>query len=242
MCGVKIQTDKDGDTKMSATTSVNSKNRVCQGEIFYIMPEGEMPDENTFYGGRPAVIVSNDMINEYNGVVSVVYLTTHPAELLPTYVPINKTTRNSWAICDQITTVSKRRIGKFVAQCSSHEMENIQKAIALAITSDIANFSRKNAESLLKLWSEAIANSATTDEISEYPLEDFETPDKEAKPTDKPADEIELKPDTAVSVPSAVTPAPTNMDAYAACIKMQAERDTYKEMYEQLLTRILSAK
>lgn len=227
---------------MSATTPVNAKSRVCQGEIFYIMPEGEIPDENTFYGGRPAVIVTNDMINEYNGVISVVYLTTHPAEQLPTFVPISKTAKKSWAICDQVTTVSKRRIGKYVAQCSQKEMENIQKAIALTFTMDVAEFHRKNVEDTLKIWGDLIARSATSDEISEYPLEDFETPDENVQSADDSAVGIPASLDTAVSVPVPTMPNTANTDAYVACIKLQAERDTYKSMYEELLTRLINSK
>lgn len=216
---------------MSATTSVNSKSRICQGEIFYIMPYGETPDTSTFYGGRPAIIISNDMINEYNGVVSVIYLTRHILNKLPTHVMINATTQRSWAICDQITTVSKKRIGKYVGQCSQFEIENIRKAIGVSLTTDTEYLKNKNIEEALKLYADNLKASATEDEISEYPVEDFETPEPEA--------EIKTEPkQSKTKEPITETTEPVNDNA-ADIIRLQIERDTYKNMYEQLLSKLI---
>jgi len=83
-----------------------------RGEIYYI--------ENSFATtgseqrpGRPAVIVSNDNNNERSTTVEVVYLTTQPKTDLPTHVLIRSLSRESTAICEQITTVAMERIGTF---------------------------------------------------------------------------------------------------------------------------------
>lgn len=219
---------------MSATTSINSRSRICQGEIFYIMPYGETSDNTTFYGGRPAIIISNDMINEYNGVVSVIYLTRHIINKLPTHVVINATTQRSWAICDQITTVSKKRIGKYVGQCSQFEMENIRKAIGVSFTVDAEYLKNKNIEEALKLYAENLKAGATEDEISEYPVEDFETPEPETETKTEPKQSKTEEPIAAV-----VNPVNDNT---ADLIRLQIERDTYKNMYEQLLGKLIDNK
>lgn len=233
---------------MSATTSVNSKSRICQGEIFYIMPYGETADTSTFYGGRPAIIISNDMINEYNGVVSVIYLTRHLLNKLPTHVVINATTQRSWAICDQISTVSKKRIGKYVGQCSQFEMESIKKAISVALSADINDFKSKNIEEVLKLYAENLKAGATDDEISEYPVEDFETPDREKLKLEKTnIPDKSLSDHDVNEKPAANNNGNENLtdieyidEKTANIIRLQAERDTYKNMYEQLLSRLIN--
>lgn len=216
---------------MSATTKIISKNRICQGEIFYVMPEGETPDADTFYGGRPAVIVSNDMLNEFKGVVTVAFLTRHTREHLPTDVKIMATTVPSWAVCDQLTTVSKRRIGKYIGQCSQIEMENIKQAIAICLTMDIDNLNRKNIESALELWKANLQETSTTDEITEYPIEDFETKDTDEKENKKT---IELTKNNTNEKQNDVAIDITVMPEY---IKLLAERDVYKSMVEKLLVK-----
>lgn len=245
---------------MSATTTNDSKSRICQGEIFYIMPYGETSDSTTFYGGRPAIVISNDMVNEYNGVVSVIFLTRHLLNKLPTHVSINATPQRSWAICDQITTVSKKRIGKYIGQCSQYEMESIKKAICVAISTDIGNLNTKNIEETLKLYAENLKAGATDDEISEYPIEDFETPESETlsvdtKPNPVPAEtlkateSVKSKETDSKSVPENSKSADAypidkqntdrSVEQSTDIIKIQTERDIYKNMYEQLLGKII---
>lgn len=246
---------------MSATTTNDSKSRICQGEIFYIMPYGETSDSTTFYGGRPAIVISNDMVNEYNGVVSVIFLTRHLLNKLPTHVSINATPQRSWAICDQITTVSKKRIGKYIGQCSQYEMENIKKAVCVAISTDIDNLNTKSIEETLTLYAENLKAGATDDEISEYPIEDFETPESETlsvetKPNPAPAktlkaaESVKSKETDNKSVPENSKSVDTNsvdkqntncfVEQSADIIKIQTERDIYKNMYEQLLGKIIN--
>ena len=57
-------------------------NRIKRGEVFYVnkVPAQYMSEQEA---GRPAVIVSNDMNNEYSEVVEVVYLTTKVKTDLP---------------------------------------------------------------------------------------------------------------------------------------------------------------
>lgn len=225
---------------MSATTRILSKSRIAQGEIFYIMPLGEQPDHDTFYGGRPAVVISNDMINEFNGVVSVIYLTTNPSENLPTHVAVNATMRKSWAICDQITTVSKKRIGKYVGQLNTKELEDVKRAICTTLLIDYTDINKKSIEDMLNAWSEAIKRTATTDEISEYPVEDFETaePQPDEKQTTSVSTEAKTTPQKQTIIPQIDNI--TDITTSPEYIKLLAERDIFKSLYTDLMKNMLS--
>lgn len=102
-----------------------------RGDIYYV-------ERSVFTGseqasGRPAVIVSNDKNNEHSDTVEVVYLTTQPKKDLPTHVVIRSASRESIAICEQITTVAKERIGSFKGSVTEAEMMNIEIAMLVSL-------------------------------------------------------------------------------------------------------------
>lgn len=102
-----------------------------RGDIYYV-------ERSTFAGseqaaGRPAVIVSNNKNNEHSDTVEVVYLTTQPKNDLPTHVLIRSLSRESIAICEQITTVSKERMGNYKGRVTDSEMMNIEIAMLVSL-------------------------------------------------------------------------------------------------------------
>ena len=110
------------------------ENDIYRGDIFYI-------DYGQYTGseqraGRPGIIVSNDMNNVHSTTVEVVYLTTQPKEDLPTHVLVRSTNKVSTALCEQITTVSKERVGKYLASCTEVEMQAIDRAIMVSLQID----------------------------------------------------------------------------------------------------------
>lgn len=93
--------------------------RVYRGEIYYIHETEGTGSEQT--GGRPGIIISNDIGNEHSPVVIIVYLTTQEKKTLPTHVKINTATRPSIALCEQIETIYKGRIGNYIGQITDTE-------------------------------------------------------------------------------------------------------------------------
>ncbi|WP_195985359.1 type II toxin-antitoxin system PemK/MazF family toxin [Clostridium sp. D33t1_170424_F3] len=174
-----------------------------RGELYYVEPYQTTGSEQR--AGRPAIIVSNDMNNNYSGTVEVVYLTTQPKNDLPTHVTIRSTGRLSTALCEQITSVSKDRLGERICELTSDELRQID--IALSVSLAIMDI--------------------------EPPAEKPPEPEKEPSPTNTPL--------------PAPTPAPVQPSTcpdevqHAAYIKVSAERDIYKQLYESLLARALPA-
>lgn len=104
---------------------------VCRGEIYHIHRAETVGHEQR--GDRPAVIVSNNTGNEHSPVVEVVYLTTQDKNPLPTHVQIRSSPRYSIAMCEQIVTVDKSRLGDFLGRATEDEMQRIDKALAVSL-------------------------------------------------------------------------------------------------------------
>lgn len=104
--------------------------KIARGDIFIVKNQKAYGHEQN--NSRPAVIVSNDLNNKYSSTVEVVYLTTKSKKDLPTHVSIVGRTMSK-ALCEQITTVDKRRLGDFVRTCTEKEMKEIDKAIAISL-------------------------------------------------------------------------------------------------------------
>ena len=102
---------------------MHTENEYHRGEIFFIN-EGESSGSEQG-GARPGIIVSNDVGNKHAPIVEVVYLTSREKKLMPTHVRIKSSPIPSIALCEQIETVYKKRIGKYLAKATMDEMKRI---------------------------------------------------------------------------------------------------------------------
>ena len=151
-----------------------------RGEIYYIDREfTEVGSE--MRAGRPAIIVSNEANNENAEIVEVVYLTTQPKKDLPTHVAIRSTKYKSTAICEQITTVAKKRIGEYCGTCTDNEMIAVENAMMVSLGIDYGDGDYYDEEE------DAPSNALISDEL----------------------------------------------------VRVNAERDTYKKLYESLVTKLI---
>lgn len=107
---------------------------MLRGEIYYIQRRDTIGDE--IAKNRPAIIVSNDILNTTSEVVEVVYLTTQPKRDLPTHVTINSTGVQAVALCEQVDHVYKGLVEKYCARCTLEEMAAIDKALAVSLGLD----------------------------------------------------------------------------------------------------------
>lgn len=125
---------------------------------------------------RPAVIVSNNLLNATSGVVEVVYLTTSPRKELPTHACIEATGVPSVAICEQIDSVAVQLVCAQVGTCSEKEMADIDRALmhSLGLTGEIVvakkepeAFPKELAAAALALHTKATKASAERDVYKE---------------------------------------------------------------------------
>lgn len=104
-----------------------------RGEIYYIATNfREYGHEQR--AGRPAVIVSaDDVPGAYDGTVQVVYMTTQPKTCSPAHVTTDSLVRTSTILCEQVTTVSTNRVGKYFGKLTAAEMMRVDDALAISL-------------------------------------------------------------------------------------------------------------
>ena len=113
------------------------KREFKRGEIYYIART--LTTGSEIATGRPAVIVSNQSINNYKYTVEVVYLTTRAKPMKSEHVTIQASKTISTALCEQISTIDVSRIGDKMGECTPEEMERID--IALLSSLGLDNYS-----------------------------------------------------------------------------------------------------
>jgi mRNA interferase MazF len=85
---------------------------------------------------RPVVVVSNDKNNEFSGTITILPITSkNLKKIYPFEVILSKGTgnlpKNSKLKADQIRTLDKSRIVKFIGTLEKQETDQIDKAIKI---------------------------------------------------------------------------------------------------------------
>ena len=117
----------------------NNHQQLRRGDICYIHDRGGATGSE-MQKTRPAIVVSNDTANLHSPVIEVVYLTsTSRHNHLPCHVALD-TGRPSTAMCEQVYSVDRTRVGNCLGRASHDTMRQIDRAllISLGITADIA--------------------------------------------------------------------------------------------------------
>ena len=105
---------------------------VRRGEIYFFDKGPKVGVEQQ--GGRPGIIVSNNLCNKHSEFVEVVYTTCQPKTELPTHVPIISTPKPCTALCEQIHTLSKKKIRCYYGEITAEEECAINKALAINLS------------------------------------------------------------------------------------------------------------
>lgn len=103
-------------------------------------------------GVRPAIVIQNNMGNKYSPCLIVVPLTSNVEnkKYLPTHVLIDTeggVAKTSIALCEQLSTIEKRRIKKYLGHLTQNEMRRVDQAIcvSLALVNSVSCMSSKSA-------------------------------------------------------------------------------------------------
>ena len=75
---------------------------------------------------RPAVIVSNDISNEFLERVQVVPITSNVTKIYPSEAIVTLRGKKNKAAADQITTVSKLRLRTRIARLTEDELASVE--------------------------------------------------------------------------------------------------------------------
>lgn len=188
---------------------MHTENEYHRGEIFFIN-EGESSGSEQG-GARPGIIVSNDGGNKHAPIVEVVYLTSREKKLMPTHVRIKSSPIPSIALCEQIETVYKKRIGKYLAKATMDEMKQIDKALAVSIGLG----GNMKMSDYVREWAEAFKEP---DPIEEKAMQILET----AKPVP-------------IQIPESFSDKERIKELEKDLIRAEAERDVFQKLYKEQL-------
>ena len=103
---------------------------IKKGDIFWVENNRVAGSETA--GTRPALIVSNDIGNMNAPVVTVVWLTSNVKRALPTHCEVMALERST-ALCENVTTVSKERLGGYIKTATQEEMESVDGCLRIAL-------------------------------------------------------------------------------------------------------------
>lgn len=102
-----------------------------RGEIYYVTLKPSIGNE--IISGRPAVVVSNNNINDKYETVEIIYLTTKVKPLAPEFVIIKSSGKISTVVGNQITTVDISRLREYLGVCTPEEMNKIERAMLFSL-------------------------------------------------------------------------------------------------------------
>lgn len=106
---------------------------ILRGDIFWV----NLPERDGSVQGstRPAVITSNDKNNTYSTTVNVIPITSqldkgnYPMHVtIGTECGVDKT---SIALCEQETTVSKKRLLSYIGHCTDKTLKRLEQGIMI---------------------------------------------------------------------------------------------------------------
>ena len=101
---------------------------INKGDIYWV--ENGKVTGSEMAGTRPAIVVSNDKANHHSPVVTVVWLCSNERNQLPTHCKV-KAYKLSTALCEDVTTVSKERIGGYIRTATQEEVEAVERCLRI---------------------------------------------------------------------------------------------------------------
>lgn len=97
--------------------------KIARGQVYFALLDPVLGCEQG--GRRPVVVVSNNLGNRHSSTVIAVPVTTGAKAKLPTHVAlggIGGLAERSIALCEQVRTVDKRRLGRRIGRMSAQSM------------------------------------------------------------------------------------------------------------------------
>ena len=103
-----------------------------RGDVVFVNKNGERTVGSEQQAGRFAVVVSNNLANEYSRVIEVVYATSRSKTTLPTHMHINIEV-DSTLQCEQVHSIDKSRLGYVKGYLTEDEIKEMNKCLRISL-------------------------------------------------------------------------------------------------------------
>lgn len=108
---------------------------IKRGDIYYVDLN---PIKGSEQGGeiRPVVVIQNDIGNKFSTTLIVAAITNREKCVLPTHVKINGIgflKENSIVLLEQIRTIDRIRLKKYIGCLDAEIMKKVDKSLAISI-------------------------------------------------------------------------------------------------------------
>ncbi len=210
---------------------------MTRGEVYYIknlkLENGCMQKPDC-----PAVIVSSDMLNAICTNVKVCYLTVNPANDMPTHVTTRSTGCVSTIMCESLNNVHISRIGTKAGELTEAELRAMDAALAISLGIDFGDAEPKVVEKPV----EKIVMREPTNEELEAKAREIMAKEMENAPVmpDPDAAKGPILPMTSGEDMVKCITAETMLSiAREDNIRLETERNLYRDMYHNLLDRLM---
>jgi len=102
-----------------------------RGEVFWV--RFDPAEGGEIKKTRPAIIVSNDVSNCVLNRVQVVPVTSNTSKVYPGESLFRLNNKSGKALCNQIRTISKKRLGKKIGKISNEDLLMLENALKLQL-------------------------------------------------------------------------------------------------------------
>jgi len=102
-----------------------------RGEVWWVNSDPSVGGE--IKKSRPAVIISNDAANAFLNRLQVVPLTLNIDRVYPSEALVSLDGRSGKALADQLTTISKQRLGERIGVLSPEDVGKVERAIRVQL-------------------------------------------------------------------------------------------------------------
>ena len=102
-----------------------------RGEVWWINFDPSIGTESS--KTRPAIIVSNDISNEFLERIQAVPITSNITKVYPSETFVSVRGKKNKAAADQIATVSKLRLGNKIGRITEGELANLEFVVKLQL-------------------------------------------------------------------------------------------------------------
>jgi mRNA interferase MazF len=82
---------------------------------------------------RPAIIVSNDLSNAHLNRIQVVPITSNAGRIYPSEAVVMVDGQSSKAMADQLTTVSKERLGSQLGALTRSDLKAVERVLKIQL-------------------------------------------------------------------------------------------------------------